>query len=207
MAHLLAQIGQKFHTAAKQIVHLEWRGIVDDTTHLVTNEARAADLIIVGQKHENTYYALDPGAAIIRMGRPVLLVPNGIERLKAQRIMVAWKNTREARRAVRDAIPLLKHAEQVMIVEVDEYGSKAQSQQQVSDLEDYLSRHAVVVAGKAYLHTKQSVADELLRFATDEKADLIVAGAYGHSRLGEWIFGGVTRSLLEGSPICCLFSH
>jgi nucleotide-binding universal stress UspA family protein len=65
----------------------------------------------------------------------------------------------------------------------------------------------VVVTEKAYLHTKQSVADELLHFAKDEKADLLVAGAYGHSRLGEWVFGGVTRDLMRDSPICVLFSH
>jgi nucleotide-binding universal stress UspA family protein len=62
----------------------------------------------------------------------------------------------------------------------------------------------MAVAEKAYLHTKQPIADELLRFA---KVEMLVAGAYGHSRLGEWVFGGVTRDLLRHSPICSLFSH
>jgi nucleotide-binding universal stress UspA family protein len=59
----------------------------------------------------------------------------------------------------------------------------------------------------AYLHTERSVCGEILRFAKDEKADLIVAGGYGRSRLGEWMFGGVTRDLVADSPLCCLFSH
>jgi nucleotide-binding universal stress UspA family protein len=63
------------------------------------------------------------------------------------------------------------------------------------------------VEAKVYLHTKQSVGSEILRFANDEKADLIVAGGYGHSRLGEWMFGGVTRQLLTDSRLCCLLSH
>jgi nucleotide-binding universal stress UspA family protein len=209
MAHILAEIGEKFHAAAKHVTHVEWRGTPDDATNLVANEARVADLIIIGREQgpENPYYALDPGIAIVRAGRPVLVVPEGIDSLKARRIVVAWKETREARRTVRDAIPLLKGGEQVMIVEICEHGTEAQSQQHINDLGDYLLQHEVSVAEKAYLHTERPVASELLRFAEDEKADLIVAGGYGHSRLGEWIFGGVTRDLLRESPICGLFSH
>jgi nucleotide-binding universal stress UspA family protein len=111
------------------------------------------------------------------------------------------------RRVVRDALPFLKKAERVMIVEVCENGTEAQSLQHMNDLASYLLHHKVIVAEKAYLHTEQPVANELLRFAKDENADLIVAGGYGHSRLGEWMFGGVTRGMLRDSPICSLFSH
>jgi nucleotide-binding universal stress UspA family protein len=209
MTHFLAEIGEKFHAAAKHVSHVEWRGIPDDATNLVANESRAADLVIIGREQgsENRYYALDPGITIIRAGRPVLVVPERIDSLEARRIVVAWKDTREARRAIRDAIPFLKGAEEVMIVEICEHGTEAQSQQHINDLKDYLRDHKIGVAEKAYLHTEQPVANELLRFAKDEKADLIVAGGYGHSRLGEWIFGGVTHGLLRDSPICSLFSH
>ena len=209
MAHVLAEIGNKFRAATEHVAHVEWRGVVGDVSHVVANEARAADLIIIGrgQDLEIPYYTVDPGVAIVRMGRPVLLAPEGIESLEAQRALVAWKDTREARRAVRDAIPLLRRAEWVTVAEVCEYGSEAQTQQRMNDLEEFLFRHGVAVAEKANLHTKQPVADELLRFAKAEKADLLVAGAYGHTRLGEWIFGGATRDLLRHSPICSLFSH
>jgi nucleotide-binding universal stress UspA family protein len=209
MTRALVEIGEKFHAATKHVTRAEWRGIPDNATNLVVREARAADLVIIGrgQGPENRYYALDPGITIVRAGRPVLVVPEGIDSLKARRIVVAWKDTREARRAVCDAIPLLKGAEEVMIVEICEHGTEAQSQQHINDLKDYLLQHEVVVAEEAYLHTEQPVANELLRFAKDEKADLIVAGGYGHSRLGEWMFGGVTRGLLRNSPISSLFSH
>ena len=71
----------------------------------------------------------------------------------------------------------------------------------------YLARHNVQAGPTIAAHPKGGVADELIRLATAERADLIVAGAYGHSRLGEWAFGGVTRDLLTSSPVCCLLSH
>jgi nucleotide-binding universal stress UspA family protein len=186
MTHVLAKIGEKFHAAVKHVTHVEWRGIPDDATNLVANEAQAADLVIIGREQgsENRYYALDPGITTVRAGRPVLVVPERIDSLEARRIVVAWKDTREAR-CVRDAIPFLKGAEDLMIVEICEHGTEAQSQQHINDLKDYLRDHKIGVAEKAYLHTEQPVANELLRFAKDEKADLIVAGGYGHSRLGE----------------------
>ncbi len=208
MATVLASIGDKFRTAAKHVSRVEWRGSAADPTLLVTTEARAADLILIGpDAPANFYYTLDPSSAVLRMGRPVLLVPDAIETLAAGRIVVAWKDAREARRAIRDAIPFLQRAQRVTIVHVSEHGEEAQSRQSLSDVAGYLLRHEVRVAEKAYLHAKQSVKLELLWFAKNEKADLLVAGAYGHSRLGEWTFGGVTRGLLASTPICTLFSH
>ncbi len=101
---------------------------------------------------------------------------------------------------------LLLKASRVCVVECDETGQE----RTVSHLEDvsrYLERHGVKVVSRAPVHAAKSVADELVRVAKDEGADLIIAGAYGHSRLGEQIFGGVTRDLLSMSPICCLLSH
>ena len=209
MAHALAETGEKFRTAAGHVAKVEWRGLPDDVTHLITSEARAADLIIIGpdQNSDNPYYGLDTSAAVVRMGRPVLLVPEGTESLEAKRILIAWKDTREARRAVRDAIPFLQRAERVMIVVVCEYASQAQSQQYINDLAEYLSRHEVMISEKVYLDSKEPVPNQLLQFAENEKADLIVAGAYGHSRLGEWMLGGVTRRLIVNSSICSLLSH
>lgn len=153
------------------------------------------------------YFALDPGVTIVRAGRPVLLVPDDVESLPARRVVIAWKDCREARRTVQDALPFLHDAKEVMIVEVCEHEADTQSQRRIDDVKEYLLRHKVNVGAKAYLHTKHSVANEVLRFAKDEKVDLIVAGGYGRSRLGEWIFGGVTRELLANSRVCCLFSH
>jgi nucleotide-binding universal stress UspA family protein len=106
-----------------------------------------------------------------------------------------------------DALPFLREAEEVLLIEVCERGSEAQAEKRLDDVTAYLVRHRVAVGAKAYLHAKGTIAAKVLAFAKDEKADLIVAGGYGHSRLGEWIFGGVTRELIETSDICCLLSH
>ena len=209
MAARLAEMGEKFRAAAKQVAHVEWRGMLEYPRTMVPREARAADLLIIGRERVagDPYFSLNPGNTVLRAGRPVLVVPDGIDALPAKRVMIAWKDTRESRRAVADALPFLRRADDVMLVEVCEHGAEAQSEQHIGDVANYLARHQIKVAAKAFLHTERPVAEELLRFAKDERADLIVSGAYGHSRLGEWIFGGVTRDLLATSPLCCLLSH
>jgi nucleotide-binding universal stress UspA family protein len=92
-----------------------------------------------------------------------------------------------------------------MIVEVSEHAAPGRTS--IDDVAGYLLRHKVIVTTKTYLTTKKSVADEILRFTREENADLVVAGGYGRTLLGEWIFGGVTRDLLAHAPVCCLFSH
>jgi len=209
MARVLADIEERFRAATRDATHTEWRGAPEDAANLVAREARAADLVILGcqQGPWKQYYGLNTGVTIIRAGRPVLVVPDGIDAFGPHRVMVAWKDARESRGAVRDAIPLMQRAQEVMIVEVCEHGTEMESQQNVNDLGNYLVRHDIAVTEKVYLHTELAITDELMRFAEDEKADLIVAGGYGHSRAGEWMFGGVTRGLLRENRICCLFSH
>ena len=209
MTARLAEMGEQFRAAAKQVGEVEWRGVLDYPRTLVPREARAADLLVIGRERVvgDPYFALNPGTAILRAGRPVLVVPQGIATLAARRVVIAWKDTRESRRAVSDALPLLQQAEEVLLVEVCESGTEAESERQMSDVSAYLARHRVTVAAKAFLQTDKPVAQEILRFAHDERADLIVSGAYGHSRLGEMVFGGVTHDLLATSPLCCLFSH
>jgi len=209
MMDVLADMGKTFRASTNQMRNVEWRGIPDDANSIVAREARAADLVIIGRKQDphDLYYSLDPGITILRAGRPVLFVPDEIDSLEARRVVVAWKDTREARRAVRDALPFLQGAREAIIVTVCEHGTESQARTHIDDVEDYLARHKVIVGEKAFLHTEQSIATELLRFAKDERADLIVAGGYGHSRLDEWVLGGVTRELLSESTLCCLFAH
>jgi nucleotide-binding universal stress UspA family protein len=95
----------------------------------------------------------------------------------------------------------------VAVVEVCEKGIEAIARRHVDDVAGYLTRHRISVGSVLAAHAEGSVADELLRVAKAEGADLIVTGAYGHSRLGEWIFGGVTRDLLASSPVCCLLAN
>lgn len=205
----LDETGRKFRDAARPIKDVGWRAGLDFPIDIVLREARAADLLVVGRAHTpvDLYGSLDPSSLVLRAGVPVLFVPGDWDALQARRIVVAWKDTRECRRAVRDALPFLQEAEEVMVVEVCEQGTEEEAEKRLEDVTKYLVRHRVIVGAKAYLHTKGTVAAKLLGFARDEKADLLVAGGYGHSRLGEWIFGGATREFFEQSQICCLLSH
>jgi nucleotide-binding universal stress UspA family protein len=186
---------------------LEWRSDIELPEFYVASEARAADLLVIGREGRDVARSLDAGGVVLRAGRPVLVVPPNVDTLSATRIMVGWKDTREARRAVRDALPFLERAEAVTIVEVNDEASETEALVRAGDVIRYLARHKVQVGPTIAAHPKGGVADELIRLAKAEGADLIVAGAYGHSRLGEWAFGGVTRDLLTSSPVCCLLSH
>jgi nucleotide-binding universal stress UspA family protein len=206
---LLDQRGREFCAAVgKGDSHPEWRSVLDYPTEAVAREARAADLVIIGNTRESgdPLRALDRGSLLLKAGRPVLVVPKGVTSLLPRRIAIAWKDSREARRAVRDALPLLRQAESVMIVEVSEE-SGDQASHHIRDVANYLARHRIEIVAERVRPADVTVTNSLLRMIEDENIKLIVAGAYGHSRLGEWVFGGVTRDLIAESPICCLFSH
>ena len=97
---------------------IEWRSALDLPIEAVTREARSADLVVIGQMKATggAYRALDPGEAVLKMGRPTLVVPDGVSTLRAEHVVIGWKDTREARRAVYDALPLLQGATRVTIV-------------------------------------------------------------------------------------------
>jgi nucleotide-binding universal stress UspA family protein len=206
----LVDKGNWFRSVASTIHrNVEWRPVLDVPTEAVAREARSADLIMIAQ-HEalrDVYTGLDPGGAILRVGRPTLVVPDGVSSLRGDHVVIGWKDTREARRAVRDAIPFLRKATRVTIMEICPLGEEGAAQERMDDVVRYLNRHHIIGRPRVILHGDGSGAALLTRLAQDEGADLLVTGAYGHTRLGEWIFGGVTRELLTTSPICCLMSH
>jgi nucleotide-binding universal stress UspA family protein len=188
---------------------LEWRQFVDFPNDTLACEARSADLVVIGPTRgsADTYSSLNAGNAILGLGRPTLVVPDGVSSLRAEHVVIGWKDTREARRAVQDSLPLLHEASRVTIVEICEAGQEALAQAHIDNVAQYLTRHRIKGGPKVILHRDGSGAMQLLQHAQDESADLLVIGAYGHSRLGEWIFGGMTRDILTNCPICCLMSH
>jgi nucleotide-binding universal stress UspA family protein len=188
---------------------LEWRNALYLPTDALARECRSADMVVIGREpgRGDVYSALNPAGAILKVGRPTLVVPPKIKSLSAEHVVVGWKDTREARRAIYDALPLLRKAARVLVVEICESSEKDAAQEEVSDVVRYLDRHQVRVDSTVFPLEEGSGAKQLLRSAAEEGADLLVAGAYGHSRLGEWVFGGMTRELLATSPICCLLSH
>jgi len=206
----LANIGSWFRSrVAADHRKLEWRSEVDFPIDALTREARSADLVVIGQTKGvgDAYNSLDPGGAVLKIGRPTLVVPNGISSLRADHVVIGWKDTREARRAVQDALPFLHEATRVTVVEICRPGEQSAAQEHIDDVARYLTRHWINGGPRVILHQEGSTGAQLIRLAQDEGADLLVTGAYGHSRLGEWIFGGMTQDLLASSPICCLMSH
>lgn len=212
MADLLKTRGEKFRAlAGKTSKPPEWRSALELPTEFVVRQARAADLMIIGgTRHpvlRDPYGSVDPGAVLLRAGRPILLVPPGIMSLAGKRVAVAWKDTREARRAIVDALPFLQKAEAVAVVEFCEPGEEAGAPDRLEDIMQFLLRHGVNCAYQRVRPIDGTVTNAVFHFVQDDAIDLIVAGGYGHSRLGEWIFGGVTHDLMTTSPVCCLLSH
>lgn len=189
--------------------NVEWRSTVDLPTDGLSRQARAADVVIIGQKRArgDGYSSLDPVGAVLKAGRPLLVVPDAISELSTEHVVIGWKDTREARRAVMDALPFLHEAERVTIVEVCEPGEEERALENLGDIAGYLDRHEIRSNLEVLHHRGKSDGEQLIQLSLNERADLLVTGAYGHSRLGEWVFGGVTRELLTSSPICCLMSH
>lgn len=209
IAAALKRAEDGFRTVAGSGRKLEWRSSLDVPDDYLAEQARAADLVVIGRgaTPADIGRAIDPGAALLKAGRPVLVVPSGVDMLRAERVVIGWKDSREARRAVRDALPFLHEAKSVTIVEVCEKGLEESGRQHVDDVARYLERHGITIGDISARTARDGAAHELISVAQSDGADLIVAGAYGHSRLGEWMFGGVTRDLLGASPVCCLMAN
>ena len=188
---------------------LEWRNALEWPSGFVARNARAADLLIVGGRTDlgTATRDINTGEIAIRAGRPVLFVPDGATWMKLATVVVAWKDTREARRAVNDALPLLHLAREVVVVELlDKAADQPTAQAGVDDVARWLNRRGInasSISTKALI----GVTNQLSVIAQDEGADIIVAGAYGHTRFQEWLFGGVTRELLTQQKHCVLLSH
>lgn len=175
---------------------------VDD---VVGRRARYTDLVVVGPDVLGSE-VLRPKVVegtLFASGRPVLLLPeNSRATLRPKRVLVAWDSSLEASRAVREALDMLVAADDVRLVLVDPVaGETGQGAEPGADAAAYLARHGVKVAVDRLPSSGQSVAAVLSRHAADMDAELMVMGAYGHSRLRERIFGGVTRSILDEPPL------
>src|SRR5499427_5685022 len=166
--------GKTFRAQGRSLERIEWRSALESPGELLLREARAADLIIIGRRRSEN--DADPGVIVLRAGRPVLLVPDTVAALPLRRVVVAWKDTRECRRALRDALPFLQQAKEVLLVEIGEDESQSQGKKDLAHVAAYLVRHQVVVAAEVWRRPRGLVAAELLHVVQEEKADLIVAG-------------------------------
>jgi len=197
--------------AGRQGISAEWRAQRDFYDVGVDN-AHYADLLIVGQiDPEDLSPGLLAGARpeqlALSSGRPVLAVPYVGAATVGRRVLIAWKPGREATRAVHDALPFLRRAETVTVLVVDPDEDRGHGEEPGADIARHLARHGVKVEVERTVSAEIAVADVILSRAADLGSDLIVMGAYGHSRLRELVLGGVTREILEHMTVPVLLSH
>jgi nucleotide-binding universal stress UspA family protein len=171
--------------------------------------ARRFDLAIVAQAgpQNEEVEGLIAESTLFASGRPVIIVPY-IQKapLKLKRVMACWDGSRQATRAIADAMPLLERAGQVELVIVANERGK-QDEIAGADMGQHLARHGLKVDVNKITEGDIDVADALLSHAADAGVDFMVMGAYGHSRLREFVLGGVTRSVLRSMTVPVLMSH
>lgn len=176
--------------------------VADD---VVGRRARYADLVVVGPEllRGDLLRSKVIEGTLFSSGRPLFLAPAGARAtLRPKRVLVAWDSSVEATRAVRESLEVLAGADDVHLVLVDPVaGETGQGAEPGADVAAYLARCGVEVTVDRLPSSGRSVAEVLSRNAVDMSAELMVMGAYGHSRLRERIFGGVTRSMLEAPPL------
>lgn len=192
---------------------VEWRSTVTygALADYVVDQARAADLLITPvDRAESSPLAsrrhVSAADLVLRAGRPVLVVGDQVERLDLASVVVAWRDTREARRAAQDALPLLRLADRVTVVEIARAGDLDEARSRLEDVADWLARHGIAAAPRA-VAAQGDDASQLAGLAAELDAGLLVAGAYGHARLRQWALGGVTEDLLLQPSRCTLVSH
>lgn len=190
-------------------VRVEWRSTPTFPDRALVETARAADLIVMSPVREETspYRGASPAEVVMKSGRPVLIVPADARRLHARQVVVAWKDTREARRAIADAMPFLIAADEVIVAAVSHEDNVDACAFQAEDVAGMLRRQGATARTEVVTAPDEGVAAELERIADANEADLIVMGAYGHNRLTEWVFGGVTQTLVRHPRRFVLTSH
>jgi len=186
-----------------------WREIEGETVHSTIVEGRYSDLIVLCRASSDSEYSTDVVANIlVGCGRPLLLVPDMPPHTIGSTIAVAWKESAEAARAVTGAMPLLARAKRVFVVTVREEGAEpAPVFEPAERLAGQLKKHGLPAEGHSIVSGGHAVPNAVLQSARESGADLIVMGAYSHSRFRELVFGGFTRQVLQSCDLPVLLLH
>ena len=189
-------------------VSASWQEISGDALECMTFRARHHDLVVMGCMEDPDGLPNDLlELVLVRCGRPVLVVPasgNG----PSGSAVVAWKESAEAARALAASLPLLKHAANVTLVAIEEDASASDATKEgLSAAARQLAWHGVKADTRFISAGRRNVADVLASAVTEHKAQLLVMGAYGHSRMRELIFGGCTQHFLHHAPVAVLLAH
>jgi nucleotide-binding universal stress UspA family protein len=183
----------------------QWHQQTGDEAYWVTEYGHSADLLIIGRPTDDQGVSIDTAErALLGSGRPVLIPPATPLAALPETIVIAWKAAPEAARAVTAAMPLLAMAKQVLIVTVAE--EQGLSDEEGARLMTSLRWRGLDAATRHLQPNPQGAADTLIRAAAEHGA-LVVMGAYGHSRMREWIFGGFTRHVMRGAAVPVLMMH
>lgn len=189
----------------------EWRCVEGGLTEKLAESTRYSDLVILGQHHPDEHDA-NQGLAdrlVLEVGRPCLVIPYiGAQKTLGKRVLVAWNARREAIRAVNDALPILATSDQVVVLTVNpEYGEGGEGDIPSADICHHLARHGVKAEAVTTVAKDIDVGSLLLSHAADIGADMIVMGAYGHSRFREMVLGGVSREMFQSMTVPIFMSH
>ncbi len=192
-------------------ISAEWRCAEGQLTEKLGESARYADLVILGQHNPDTDDA-NQGLAdrlVLEVGRPCLVIPYiGTQESLGRRVLVAWNARREAVRAVNDALPMLQAADRVVVLAVNpSYGEAGEGDIPSADICHHLTRHGVKAEAETTVAKEIDVGSLLLSHAATMGADMIVMGAYGHSRLREMVLGGVSRAMFQSMTVPVFMSH
>ena len=212
LEELIAAEEITFNTAFKDnVIPIKWRSVVsmEPASDFIVAQARSVDLIITGIAQSDFYEGPNTahaGAIVMQAGRPVLAVPVNNTEFKLDNLLVGWKDTREARRAIVDALHLLKMATKVTVLEIVEKDKEAAANKRLHEIVNWLESHDVNAIPLVSI-ANDADAIQFIDIANQLNPDVVVIGAYGHSRFREWVLGGVTNELLQGAQFCLLLSH
>jgi nucleotide-binding universal stress UspA family protein len=200
-ANLRARIADRL---SRKRVAWEWRTLPGQPHQVLAAAGAGADLIVMGQDERDPDSSLMATVALTS-GRPVLGVPSsGALPTCGRRILLAWNGTREATRAAHDALPLLRAAEQVILFAAAPEGEHGAT---TMDAAAHFAAHGCKIDVRRASLDGRDAGATIITAAAETGADLIVMGAYGHSRLREWVFGGATRTILQSMTVPVLMSH
>lgn len=203
-----AQFNEAFKGFSK---HTEWRSTItrEPMADYIAAQACSADIIVTSVSPSDFYEGpngVNAGEIIMQAGRPVIVVPSAVKNLNLENILIGWKDAREARRAIADALPILKLATQVTVVEICAESEVEVAGQRLDEVIAWLVRHGI--AAKPVVSVSVDTdATQFISIAKQHNADLVVAGAYGHSRFRQWVLGGVTNDLLRLADFSSMLSH